>query len=273
MLHTPSTYLDLCPHIYDTQQNRIYYGGDQAWFIQNSKRSGGCGPIAAANILRLLAQSHPQILTRLGLSITSNNMITKVDYIQLAQKLYEQMFIKEVPGLNYLHNHYVHYNKHFKYIPSNFGIGISGFTSGVLRFTNQQQIPLNFRSCTPTHFTYTRGLTFIRLALANGYPLALLNTNKPIAFSLYKDSRKLEEKTYRLRKHFVTITGLTTIQEEPALIISTWGQTGTILYKHLYAAWQSPLSFGSAMVYFIPAKTRLQSRRTRLRAYSILIKR
>lgn len=265
----------LCPRIVSVENNLVYYGGDQSWFSRNTAYRGGCGPVCAANILTVFADQHPQYQEPLGITIDDKHMISQDLYLDLLQKLYDSMHIIEVPLLSKIYDKLSRHNKIFKKVPATIGTNIIGLTYSILRFSDKQGIPLQFKSRNCLFCGYTRGLTFIKLAISNGYPIVLLTTNNHFPFTTYERPYLSEGKAHKMAHHFVTITALKeyTDGRGPELIITTWGKTGTIFYSDLYKSWQSPLAFGSSMVYFIPAKSKKVTKRNILKSFTILIKR
>ncbi len=265
----------LCPRIVNVENNLVYYGGDQSWFSRNTAYRGGCGPVCGANILTVYADQNPQYQSMLGITIDDRHFIPQDLYLQLLQDIYKSMHIMEIPILNKIYDNLSRHNKVFKKIPPSLGTNIMGFTSSLLRFANTRGINLQFKSRNCMFCGYTRGLTFIKLALSNGYPVVLLTTNNRFPFISYDRPYMTEGKTYKMARHFVTITALkeTPDAKSPELIITSWGKTGSISYEALYRSWQSPLALGSSMVYFTAAKNAKVTKRNIIKAFLILLKR
>lgn len=272
-LEKPSAYL--CPRIVGAEQRHIYYGGDQAWFPRNTAFKGGCGPVCGANILTTFADRNPICQKKLNISIDEKHFIAQDEYLTLMQEIYQRMHPFEVPVINHIYDKCTRNNKAFRYIPSTFGVSMPHFTRGVLRYAASKEIYLQYRSRSSIFCSYTRGLTFIKLALANGYPVVLLTTNSKFPFTTYERPYMMNGATHTMRRHFVTITGIkeTGNPDGPELTITTWGKTGTIVYKDLYRSWNSIRSFGSTMLYFIPAKSERVTKFAILKTPTILIRR
>ncbi|MFI3170947.1 MAG: hypothetical protein R3Y58_01045 [Eubacteriales bacterium] len=264
----------LCPRIVNVETNHVYYGGDQSWLPRNTAFKGGCGPVCGANLLTTYADRYTQFQEHLGLHINEKHFINQDEYLKLLQEIYDTMHLREIPILNKIYDKVSRSNKLFKYIPTNLGTGICHFTQGILRFGIKKGMYLQFRSRSTMLCSYTRGLTFIKLALSNGYPVVLLSTNCKFPFMLYERPYFQNGTAKKMFRHFVTITDIreSTEGKGPELVITTWGKTGTIAYKDLYLSWRSLKSFGSSMVYFIPAKSHKSTKLAMLKAYSILIR-
>lgn len=265
----------LCPRIINVEKKHVYYGGDQAWFPRNTAYKGGCGPVCAANILTVYADKNPELQKKLNITIDDKHFISQDDYLMLLEKIYKSMHILEVPILNNIYDSAARSNFIFKHIPCTFGTGITNFTHSVLRYAAKQDIFLQYRSMTNLYCNYTRGLTFIKLALANGYPVILFTTNSPVKFTLYERPYFQSGSSKKIFRHFVTITKIQELTngQDHELYVTTWGKTGVISYNELYKTWQKIPAFGSTLLYFIPSKTPKASKRAILRSFTILFKR
>lgn len=265
----------LCPRIVSVEQNNVSFGGNQSWFTRNTAYKGGCGPVSAANILTVYADKNPNLQSKFNISIDEKHFVTQDKYLLMLQDIYDNMHIRELPLINQLYDSVSRTNKLFKYIPATIGTDLCHFTRGVLRYASKKDVYLQYRSRSTFFCGYTRGLTFIKLALSNGYPVALLTTNSSFPFMVYERPYIQIGTPKTMKRHFVTITDIreSTTGQGPELIITTWGKTGSIAYKDLYRSWCSIRSFGSGLVYFIPAKKKQVTKRAMLKAYTILLRR
>ncbi len=272
-LEKPSAYL--CPRIIGAEQQHIYYGGDQSWFPRNTAFKGGCGPVCGANILTILADRYSNYQEKLDIHIDEKHFIPQDDYLMLMNDIYKASYPLEVPVINFIYDKCARNNKIFRYIPATFGMTMPHFARGVLRYASSNHIYLQYRSRSSLFCSYTRGLTFIKLALANGYPVVLLTTNSRFPFTTYERPYMTTGTSHTMRKHFVTITGIkeTNNPNGPELTITTWGKTGSIAYKELYHSWNSIRSFGSTMLYFIPAKSPRATKFAMIKSPTILFRR
>ncbi len=272
-LEKPSAYL--CPRIIGTEQQHIYYGGDQAWFSRNTAFKGGCGPVCGANILTVLADRNPKFQELLDITIDDKHFITQEDYLKMMKAIYKKMYPLEVPVISSIYDKCSRTNKIFRYIPTTFGVTMPHFTRGVLRYARSKNIYLQYRSRSSLFCSYTRGLTFIKLALANGYPVVLLTTNSKFPFTTYERPYMTTGTKQTMKRHFVTITGIkeTDNSNSPEITITTWGKTGTIAYEDLYRSWNSIRSFGSAMLYFTPARSARTTKFAMIKSPTILLRR
>ncbi len=269
----PSAYL--CPRIIGVESRYIYYGGDQAWYPRNTAYKGGCAPVCASNILAVLVDKFKQFQENFQLHIDDEHFVSQDEYLALMQKLYKFMHLREVPVLNAIYDGTSRSNKLFSYLPTNLGTDISAFTRNVIKYALKHDVYLQYRSLSTPYCGYIRGLTFIKMALANGYPIALTITNRKVYCNLMDRPYMQTGSPRKIKKHFVTITDIKESSDSgsPILTITTWGKTGTIAYTDLYKSWQSPLAFGSAMVYFTPTKSIHATKRALIQSYGILFKR
>ena len=265
----------LCPRIISVENRHVYYGGDQSWLPRNTAYKGGCAPVCGANLLSVYADRNPQFQENLNIHVDEKHFIQQDEYLSMLQEIYSTMRLREVPILNHIYDNLSRSNRIFKRIPTNFGASLCHFTRGVLRYGLQKNINLQYRSRSTIFCSYTRGLTFIKLALANGYPVVLLTTNCKFPYLLHDRPYMHDGTQLHMHRHFVTITDIheSITGQGPELVITTWGKTGTIAYRDLYHSWKSIRSFGSGMVYFIPAKNVKTTKRALMRAFTILIKR
>ncbi len=272
-LEKPSAYL--CPRIVSAEQEKVYYGGDQAWFPRNSAFKGGCGPICGANVLIAYADKNSKFQENLDISITDKHLISQEDYLRMMKDIYKTMLPLEVPITSQIYDKCSRTNKIFRYIPATFGVTMPHFALGVLKYAASKDIFLQYRSFSAMFSSYTRGLTFIKLALANGYPVVLLTTNNKFPFITYDRPYMSTGTTHKMAHHFVTITDIkdNVTTKEPELTITTWGKTGTIAYKDLYRSWNSIRAFGATMLYFTPAKNKRITNLSMLKAITIFFKR
>lgn len=250
-LDKPTAYL--CPRVISAENNRVFFGGDQSWFTRNTASRGGCGPVAAANILTVFADQHPECQELLSISINEKHFIPQEDYLSLLNRVYRMMHPLEIPILRRIYDHVSRTNKLFDKIPVTFGVNMPQYILGTKRFARRHYIPLHHRSLSTMFCGYMRGLTFIKLALANGYPITLLVTGNAVSYTLYDLPYFQGGHEKKLKHHFVTITDIRESADNtasPELVISTWGKTGTISYADLHRSWRSLRAFGSAMVYF-----------------------
>ncbi|MFI3209418.1 MAG: hypothetical protein R3Y40_09845 [Eubacteriales bacterium] len=265
----------LCPRIISVEHKHVYYGGDQSWLPRNTAAKGGCGPVCGANILTVYADKNPQYQTLFDININEKHFVSQDEYLDLLQELYSTMHIWEIPVLSNIYDRISRTNRLFRYLPSTLGIDICHFTQGVLRYAAKKEVYLKHRSLSTWFCGYTRGLTFIKLALTNGYPVVMLTTNSKFPFMLYDRPYLQNGVSKKMAHHFVTITDIkeTPNDSNPELVITTWGKTGVISYKDLYKSWHSIKAFGSGMVYFVPSKNLRTTKRSILRTYGILLKR
>ncbi len=272
-LERPTAYL--CPRIVGVENHYVHYGGNQAWYATNTAYKGGCGPVSGANVLTVYADKHPQYQEVLNLHIDDKHFVSQDEYLALMESLYKSMHILEVPLLSNLYNRLSRNNKVFNFVPVTFGTNISSYTCNLLKYALKKDIYLQYRSMSTVFCNYIRGLTFIKMAINNGYPVVLVNTNRAVYCNLFERPYMPVGSIKKIKRHFITITDIKEPADgtSPQLTITTWGKTGNISYADLYKAWQSPLAFGSGMVYFNTAKNKRTTKRAIIKSRTILFKR
>lgn len=265
----------LCPRIVNVEQEHVYYGGDQAWLPRNTAAKGGCAPVCGANVLTVYADKRPEAQELLHITVNDKHFIAQDEYLSLLQDLYRTMHMWELPVLNKIYDRVSRSNKIFKRIPSTLGIDICHFTRGLLRYAANHQVYLKHRSLSTIFCSYTRGLTFIKLALTNGYPVVMLTTNSKFNYLLFDRPYFQHGTEKKMSRHFVTITDIRDSADGtgPEIVFTTWGKTGVVPYKDLYHSWCSIRAFGSGLVYFTTAKNKKVTSRSMAKAFTILLRR
>ncbi len=226
--------------VHDKTSGRDYYGGDQAWFLRNTRAHSGCSHVAGVNML---------------LSMTGKFPISKEAYLRYMNEMYHCMGAFEVPIVRRFYDRASRDAKFFKRIPPSFGQNSTGYMLGVKRFARRHSMRLRamFR---PTFLcSYSRGLRFIRKGLAECGAVTLLTGRNRHPLTVYSRIRTLlHADPYDLkdgmRNHFVTITGIDDSSSKVKLIVSTWGRIATIDYDALVKSWHSLKAYSSAMYYF-----------------------
>lgn len=261
----------LCPRIIDSSNNHISFGGNQFWLARNTAACGGCGPVSAANIFATYARNNPEIARELDLSFQENQVVTQEKYTALLTSIYNAMRIREIPILSRLYDIKDRGSKFFSRFTPNLGIGIRHYSRGVLRFGLKHNILLQKRSLPTLLCGYTRGITFIKLALANGYPVTLLTTFNAHPLVVFDHPHLYDGRNEIMKKHFITITDIRESKStgSPELIATSWGKNAIIPYADLYKSWQSMKALGSGMVYFIPAKNKRVTKKSILKCWKL----
>lgn len=254
----------LCPRIVESNSNHIYFGGNQSWLSRNSAACSGCGPTSAANIFTSYAKNNSTYARDLGLIFHDNKIVTQDSYVALLNHIYKTLKPIELPVLSSIYDRLARNNKFFAKFPPTLGLNLLRYTRVVLRYGLQHNIYLQRRSLATMFCSYTRGLTFIKLALANDFPITMMTSFNTHAITVYDHPHLYNGRDEKMKKHFVTITDIRESKDNtsPDLIVTTWGKPATISYADLYKSWQNIRAIGSGMVYFIPVKNKKIARRS-----------
>lgn len=246
----------LCPRIIDSQTEHISFGGNQAWLSRNTAAKAGGGPISVTNIIVTYAKSNEDYAKHLNISFCDNGLINQTDYLILLNDVYRTVKPHEFPIFNRIYDRLARNNRFFTRVNPGFLVKLRKLSKGMLRFGLKKDIFLQPRTLSTLFCGYTRGLTFIKLAVSNGYPVALLTTSNSHSITIFDHPHLYDGRNEKMKKHIVTIINVLEVKSEasPELVITTWGKTATISYDELYKSWQSIRAIGSGMVYFIPAK-------------------
>jgi len=225
--------------VHDTANNQDFYGGNQAWFLRNTRAHSGCSHVAGVNMI---------------LSMTGKFPINKEAYLRYMDEMYRCMGAFEVPIVRRFYDRTTRDAKFFKRIPPSFGQNSTGYILGVKRFARRYKMRLKafFR---PTFFcSYRSGLKFIRQGLEECGAVTLLTGRNRHPLTLYSKNRTTNSNPIEakdgMHNHFVTITGIDESTPNIKLIISTWGRIATIDYAALVRSWHSLKAFSSAMYFF-----------------------
>ncbi|MBO4902952.1 MAG: hypothetical protein J5518_09185 [Lachnospiraceae bacterium] len=226
--------------IKDSDNQKAYFGGNQAWFARNTQAHSGCGHIAALNSYLMLTHRFP---------------IDKKTYVEYMNEMYRSMGAFEIPILRRIYD----MNKNIRIcrlIPPSFGQSSLGFILGMLRFARKHGLSLRSRFRLTFMCSYRSGLRFIKRGLKENGAVTLLTARNHHALTLYADytstSSKPQMAEKEMHNHFVTITGIEESGDKVRLIISTWGRIATIDYDELVRSWHTLGALQSAMYYFSP---------------------
>lgn len=179
--------------------NSSYFGGSQSWFEDNFKRNGGCGVIAAANILCYLALSDEKYH-----ALYPKKTFRKADFAEFSEELCG--FVK---------------------IRSFFGqpLGVWGkrrFERGVLSYAKSRGVMLSaIPFCGKMNFT--NAADYIKNALSRNLPVAMLiGLNKRLKSVKYEYPNG-SARFHGFERHWVTITELSEENGKITLKVSSWG--------------------------------------------------
>ncbi len=221
----------------------VYYGGNQDWFSPNSiGEAGGCGVVAAANILAYLAIINGDFEDFYSYDLQN---ISKTDYSKHMQEVYEYVTPYKVPDP---------IGGYKTEIPEPIGgMELGGVTiptdivvpitlgvptilhlaSGVERFAQDRGVELTARLSfenSPLSASLESATGYIKEGLEKDSPVALLNySNVDLEKIPYTNYQGIERES-GFEWHWVTITA---IEEnlntgEISVDVSSWGGTATL---------------------------------------------
>lgn len=184
------------------EDGTLDYGGDQNWFNSAIGKNGGCGTVAASNLLAYMA--------------ISNSKYKKLyNYPDLSKK-----------------NFIAHMNKVYNYVTpySIFGVSLgvwplSKFENGVTNYAKDHEIELKGIHKNGA-FNKNNTSDYIRTALDNNLPVAMLiainSKLRNIEVTLPNGNNWIQNS---FERHWVTITEIKTdnIAQKTTLKVSTWG--------------------------------------------------
>ena len=225
--------------IKDPDNQKEYFGGNQAWFPRNTQAHSGCSSVAALNSFLMLTHRFP---------------IDKTVYLKYMNEMYKTMGALETPILRKIYD----MNKNVKIcklIPPSFGQGSLGFILGMLRFAKKKGLALRSRFRPTFLCSYRSGLRFIKKGLTENGAVTLLtarNRHLLTLYSAFTSTESTPQSPNKMRNHFVTITGIDETAGKVRLLISTWGRIATIDYDDLVRSWHTLGALQSAMYYFSP---------------------
>lgn len=212
-------------------QNQLSYGGHQAWYDDRAARRAGCGSVAAANSLAVLAGHDSEAAACLDLWPDSDGRYSRQDYLAYMQGIYRRM------GCGLKLNKPV-------------GITVSRYVRSVLIYASERNLYLRPHILLTPYCSASEAESFLKDAFDAGaaVTLALSWNQVPVLFS---DKKKPQIRP--VKNHYVTISGIDEDAERRVrLIISTWGRKASLLLDDLAASWQSPKAVDTALIFFTP---------------------
>lgn len=166
-----------------TDEENIFYGGNQEWFLKKFHRLSGCGPVAAANITTYLAKTFP---TKFQALYLYGNIINKDDFTK----------------------HMIEIRKFVK--PGPFGLtSVRKFANNTMSFAVDKGVSLTPHILEDDSVSMQEAVNFIYEGLHQGYPLAILVLTHSV--------KELEEYVW----HWMTITDLKFNKENKTFYIIT----------------------------------------------------
>ena len=247
------------PVVVDNNGNPAY-GGNQTWFQHDIQKEGGCGPVAATNILAHMALSDPAIAAAFGLDPDPTVFLTQNAYKDFMDNVYQTVRPYEIEEI--IDRLRERFPNSFRYIenktkvPTTIGLWpISPMAEKTVEFAAQHGVILDYTTLTNGDIRngsykfesigYSQGMIFIQNAIYNDQPVALLNT-----FNKTEMINTVTQSSIDTQLHWVTITGYEKNENDMILTISSWGNEYTMSYKALYESWRSPLAAGSGLICF-----------------------
>lgn len=179
-----------------TDENSAFFGGAQGWFADKFSQNGGCGVVAAANILAYLALSDEKYS-----ALYPQKTFTKRDFTSFMSEICEYVKIRRFFGKP---------------------LGVWGkrrFERGIIRYAKSRGIELSVISLT-------------RKTSAAEYIKSALRENRPVAMLIGLNGRLKKVRceypsggTFfgNFERHWVTITELIEDGEKITLKASSWG--------------------------------------------------
>jgi len=132
--------------------NRVFWGGDQAWYKDGWKRKAGCGPTTCSNLVWYFSKKDKSLF-----KLFPNSGNTKEDMIILMNEVWDYV----TPGL--------------------IGVNSTGlFENGAVRFFNEKGVPVTSHVLNIPGWLFKRPSRdmvkeFLKNALIGSVPVAFLN--------------------------------------------------------------------------------------------------
>lgn len=239
----------------------FFYGGDQSWFESENGRAGGCGTVAAANILAYFGV----VLGADGAfgsagQVLESRHLKQADYLAHMHQVYAGLTPLVPPWKSMtLFQHGRRDGggrggrRSILKLPDSLGIHSPvRFANGVVALANKQHVEL--RSVWPLNGTVrwpasqilglSQAKAFIKGQIAKGVPVAMLNFKnrglRQVDYQSVVSGRVFT--TDRFQWHWVVITGFETDERSgrEVLIVSSWGNRVTL---DLDSFWGRGLSY------------------------------
>ena len=221
-------------------RGRLSYGGHQGWYADRSARAAGCGSVAAANALAVLARHDEAANTALPLTADADGRYERSSFLRYMEGIYSLM------GSGF------HFQKPV-------GISISRYVRSVLKYGLKQGIPLTYEALLTPYCSSERAESFLEEAFDRGQAVTLaMSWNSVVAY--FDDFHGPAAET--LKNHYVTVSGIETAPDgRILLLISTWGRRGMIRLDELTASWQSCRAVDTALIKFSRASSEKETKK------------
>lgn len=245
---------------------KISYGGDQGWFSSNTRAMGGCGSVAAANVLRCLARYNTHFCEKVKSSAKMPAQIKDAlcsenpgheNFSLLMTGVYETMGSFEIFPLNRIYDRRERSSKVFTRLKSTFGLTNVGFIIGIIRFARKMglDISVEYKAC--AFMSKEEAREFIKEGLKNSGAVVMLTCRNSHNVRLYKADSDLDKRLAggsdsKIKSHFTTITDI----DGDRLLITTWGKPGIVDLNELAGSWRSIRAYEASLMYIRPGSRR-----------------
>ena len=269
----------------DRDTGTTYYGGDQGWYKSNTMAFAGCGSVACANMLRILAHRYPSAFAddkvSKDLRTLTDESYYKDDFTGFMGRIYKSMLVFEIPLIRRIYDAVKRGNKVFKVVPPSFGMSLNGFIRGTLKYCRKQGLLLHAHAIPTAFCSYNKGLDFIKQGLDKAGSVVMLTSMNRHPLRLYSGRSGELNQGYDSKKgvksHFMTITGIVDGEngnkgDEPLIKLTTWGRVATVPYGKLNRSWHRPWAYTSCLYYFTPAESEAVVRADIRKSYITLVK-
>jgi hypothetical protein len=227
---------------------RHYFGGSQLWLLRSNGVHGGCGTVAAANILAYLALNRGEDWKQLyPFPDTSRD-----HFIQHMESVYR--VVKPLPLPNkipWVPGNFI------KRIPLSLGIpGLSFFSKRLVRYGTVKGVTLfpvwrdrkeRPHLNTSLQMSLHQAVQYIRQGLGSGCPVAMINTRNPALQAVSHRTDELTDATTvnDFQRHWVVITALLENQKTGQVFIevSSWGYRVNLNLSSLWGKGYSGLIY------------------------------
>lgn len=238
------------------------YGGNQLWFSSNTKAAGGCGSVAGANALRLLARCSEEFRERIISSkvipAPIKDALTSDDpghenFSLLMTGVYETMGSFEIFPLNKIYDRCERQSPVFSKIKSTFGLTNVGFIIGIIRFARKFGIDIDVKYLPVAFAGKEEAREFIRTGLKESGAVVMLTCKNRHNVRLFAPDADLSERLANgsdsyVKSHFTTITDM----DMDRLLITTWGKPGVVDFNELAGSWKSIKAYEASLMYIRP---------------------
>lgn len=225
-----------------------FYGGDQSWFESENGRAGGCGTVAAANILAYFGV----VLGADGAfggagPVLESRHLKQADYLAHLHQVYAGLTPLVPPWKSM-----TRFKQGSGYgggggrrsilkLPDSLGIHSPvRFANGVVSLASRQHVELRpvwplsgtVRWPASQRLSLSQAKAFIKGQIDKGVPVAMLNLNnrglRQVDYLSAVSGRVFT--TDRFQWHWVVITGFETVERSgrEVLIVSSWGNRVTL---------------------------------------------